>query len=181
MTKKILIIAANGVEDIEMIATNDLLKRANIDVDIATKTDILVTSYGINIVSQLSFIVALKNLTQYDGLFIPGGSHISLLEEDEAVEVIINHFNSKNKVIGAICAGPTLLATKGILEGKEAICYPGKKERAILLKNKAIIPNPNCKPNNKCEVVVSGKIVTGLMMDSTFAFVRKFIQIIEKY
>lgn len=62
--------------------------------------------------------------TTYDGLVIPGGRAPEYLRLDKRVIEIVRHFAAANKPIAAICHGPQLLATAGVLEGKECSAYP---------------------------------------------------------
>ena len=56
-------------------------------------------------------------------LILPGGQ-TKLGECSALCELLVEH-NKANKLIAAICAAPTVLAKLGILEGKQATCYPG--------------------------------------------------------
>ena len=56
-------------------------------------------------------------------LILPGGSR--RLFEFEWLRDLLTKHNADNKDIAAICAAPSILGDLGILEGKQATCYPG--------------------------------------------------------
>lgn len=64
------------------------------------------------------------NHEDYDALVIPGGRAPEYLRLDDKVLRIIRHFASANKPIAAICHGPQLLASAGVLQGKSCSAYP---------------------------------------------------------
>lgn len=114
---------ANGVEEIEAITTIDLLRRANIElttVSITDKTKIT-GAHKINIEADTTF----KNADFSDAnmLILPGGG-LMLGDSKEFCDLLIKH-NAEGKLIAAICAAPAILGNLGILEGKQATCYPG--------------------------------------------------------
>ena len=41
---------------------------------------------------------------------------------------MLRRFAAAGKLTAAICAGPTVLAQAGLLEGKKACCYPGMEQ-----------------------------------------------------
>ena len=65
-------------------------------------------------------------------VFLPGGMPGTLnLANSKAVTEAIDRAYKNNKYIAAICAAPSILGDKGMLVGKEAICYPGFEDRLI--------------------------------------------------
>jgi protease I len=60
----------------------------------------------------------------YDALVIPGGRAPEYLRLNKAVVDLVRRFAQANKPIGALCHGPQLLATAGVLEGKVCSAYP---------------------------------------------------------
>ena len=47
------------------------------------------------------------------------------LEKSETVQRALDFAVESGKLICAICAAPSVLGHKGILKGKEAVCFPG--------------------------------------------------------
>lgn len=113
----------NGFEEIEAITTIDLLRRANIALTTVSVTgDILVTgAHAISVKADKLF----GDLTFEDAemLILPGGA-TNLIDSKPLCDLLIQH-NNDNKLIAAICAAPAVLGQLGILDGKQATCYPG--------------------------------------------------------
>ncbi len=125
MAKKVLVVLADGFEEIEAITPIDVLRRAGLDVVIAGvgKKEIP-GAHGIKITADVV-------LEQFQGLpdaiVLPGGlPGAENLAKSAALEQLIRKMDEAKKMIGAICAAPSLvLAQKGFLEGRKATCYPG--------------------------------------------------------
>ncbi len=47
------------------------------------------------------------------------------LEKSETVQKAIDYCIANNLYIGAICAAPSILGHKGILKGRNAVCFAG--------------------------------------------------------
>ncbi len=122
----IYVFLANGFEEIEALATVDVLRRAGIEVitagvggkeitgthNITVKADIDIseTTFGDNL----------------EGIVLPGGiPGTPNLEENGFVQRAIDFCFNKDLMIAAICAAPSILGHKGILKGKSATAYPG--------------------------------------------------------
>jgi len=125
MKKTVLIVLADGFEEIEAITPMDVLRRAGIDVIVAGvgKREI-VGAHDITIKTDLI-------LEQYqdtpDAVVLPGGMPgAENLKKSEALRSLLQKMKRSGKVIGAICASPAVvLAPSGILDGKKATCFPG--------------------------------------------------------
>ncbi|OGW81483.1 MAG: hypothetical protein A3G33_07890 [Omnitrophica bacterium RIFCSPLOWO2_12_FULL_44_17] len=125
MSKKVLVILADGFEEIEAIAPIDILRRAGCQVTIAGLNSKAVRS------SRRIQVEADVLLDEYketpDALVLPGGAPGSEnLAKSAKVAEWVKKMNAGRKLIGAICAAPALvLAPTGVLDGKKATCYPG--------------------------------------------------------
>jgi protease I len=60
----------------------------------------------------------------YDALLIPGGRAPEYLRLNPRVLEIVRHFDEAGKPIAAICHGAQILATAGVLKGRNCSCYP---------------------------------------------------------
>ena len=59
-------------------------------------------------------------------IVLPGGMPGTLNEEaSETVQAAIDYCAKNDRWIGAICAAPSILGHKGLLQGKTATCYTG--------------------------------------------------------
>jgi 4-methyl-5(b-hydroxyethyl)-thiazole monophosphate biosynthesis len=144
--KKVLIPLAEGFEEIEALATADILRRAGIEVVLAGIPGTMIKGRsGVKVVADSRIDEINKN--DYDCLVLPGGNpgYINL-GKSKIVTEIINDFNSKGKPIAAICAAPSILAKQGILDNKRATIYPGMERE---------IPRPR-----PASVVTDGHITT---------------------
>lgn len=124
---KCMMIIDNKFEELEAIATLDILIRGGVAVDLfSNSTKTLTGSHNITL-SNLKELSSC-NYKDYDCLILPGGAHYSSLEASNTVNEIIDYFAIANKVIAAICASPTILGRKGLLKGKKYTCFPSMNE-----------------------------------------------------
>lgn len=145
---KVAVLLAEGFETIEALTTVDILRRAQVQCDtFGTKNLEVTTSHHITIKADN---VLNDEVYNYDIVVLPGGMPGAVnLRDDEKVNDIVKKFYEAGKIVAAICAGPITLGKLGIIEGKNATCYPGFEEQLI-----------GC--NYKEELVVTdGNIITG--------------------
>lgn len=124
--KKTAILFAEGYEEVEALTVVDLLRRAQIGCDIVAigNPDQTTGSHGITVRADKAF--SETNFEEYDGVILPGGMPGTRnLAADEKVLKLLQRFHAAGKLTAAICAAPTVLAKAGLLEGKNAVCYPG--------------------------------------------------------
>lgn len=121
----VYVFLADGFEIIEALSPLDMLKRAKVDVKTVGVTGKLVTaSCGV----QVNADITIDEFDFYDveAIVLPGGMPGTInLENNQAVQKTIDNALNTNTIIGAICAAPSILGHKGILNGKEATCFPG--------------------------------------------------------
>ncbi len=129
MAKRVLIVLAEGFEEIEAITPADVLRRAGLEVVIAGLEDTVVTgSHGITVRAD---ILLQEAGASFDAIVLPGGlPGAENLSKSEPLRAFLEKSYANGKHIGAICAAPALvLASTTILKGRSATCYPGFEEK----------------------------------------------------
>ncbi|CAN0355982.1 unnamed protein product [Ectocarpus sp. 6 AP-2014] len=124
--KHVLVPVADGSEEIESVTIIDTLVRAGALVTVASVgPEVEVTcSRGVKIKADCK--IAECEARDWDAVVCPGGMPGAVsLKENETLEAILRKQNSEGRIVGAICAAPAVvLASHGLLEGKQATCYP---------------------------------------------------------
>lgn len=149
MSKKVLVVLAEGFEEIEAITPIDVLRRAGLEVTIAGVGGHQITgSHGITVETDTT-IEEIEELP--DAIVLPGGMPgAENLSKSKALRDILESMDEEGRHIGAICAAPAVaLASTGILDGRKATCFPGFESRF----GQAIVFSPD-------RVVVDGNITT---------------------
>lgn len=121
---------ADGFEEIEAMATTDILRRAGMTVRtvaVNTNDEFEVTgAHGVPVKADLLLNdVGISDTTQW--LILPGGmpGATNLAASDKLNEMLKSH-NGRDGKIAAICASPAVvLSPLGILDDRKATCYPG--------------------------------------------------------
>jgi len=126
---KILVLLADGFEDVEALSVIDILKRAKLEVDLVSiKNHEVVSS------SQVKYLfdslISEVDENEYDLLFLPGGRGVKLLDESVEVKQLIEAFYKKEKWIAAICAAPSILGKMGYLDHRNFTCFPSFEQYA---------------------------------------------------
>jgi 4-methyl-5(b-hydroxyethyl)-thiazole monophosphate biosynthesis len=143
MAKKVLVLLAEGFEEVEAITPVDYLRRAGLDVTTAAVGGSLTVtgSRGIAVAADTT-LAALTAQGQppavWDAVVVPGGAggaaNLAASAESGAV---LRAAAAAGKWVCAICASPAVvLAPLGLLAGKKYTCYPGL-EREVRGKSEA--------------------------------------------
>ena len=77
------------------------------------------------------------DVADYAGLVVPGGRAPEYLRLTERVLEIVREFDAAGKPIAAICHGPQLLVSAGILKGRTCTCYAAVKPDVVAVGYKA--------------------------------------------
>lgn len=181
MSKNILITITDGVEDMEFIVVYDMLKREGYKIDVAFMNgkEYLKSSKDIVFFNKVNKSEYLEDINKYDVLYIPGGPGTPDLDKVKEMDFIINHFFKNDKVVGAICAAPMLLAKRGFLKGKKVMSHSSVWK--IVEDYGGIIVTKSKEWNDPNANYVLKKLVTGYNHLSTQDFAFKFIDTINKY
>lgn len=122
----IYIFLANGFEEVEALATVDVLRRASLKVVmVGVGSDVITGAHGISVVCD-AIDSAVSPSGDLEAVILPGGMPGTLnLEHSETVNAFVDYAAEHNKLICAICAAPSILGHKGLLKDKTAVCFPG--------------------------------------------------------
>ncbi len=124
MAARVIVVLAAGFEEIEAVTPVDVLRRAELDVTVAGVGG--TTICGAHGVSYLCDIEIEEIETVPDAIVLPGGlPGAENLGKSTAVRDLARKVFESGGLCAAICAAPALtLAQFGLLEGREATCYP---------------------------------------------------------
>ncbi len=117
---------ADGFEEIEALTIVDVLRRANLKVEMISVTDedVVTGAHDIPVICDARFEG--YNFDDAEILVLPGGMPgAATLGKHEGLRSLIREFANDNKPIAAICAAPSVLGKMGLLKGKVVTCYPG--------------------------------------------------------
>lgn len=140
---------ADGFETIEALSAVDMLKRAGKEVKlVGVESEYIKSSHAVTVKTDMtdSEIVLDDSL---EAVILPGGMPGTVnLEKNANVQRAIDYCAENDRYLCAICAAPSILGHKGLLNGREAIAFPGFEkdlEGAII---------------SKSHVVTDGKFIT---------------------
>lgn len=156
----VTVFLAEGFEEIEAVTPIDILRRGGVGVRTCSITDskTVTGAHGIPVVADMVF----DELSDgEDMILLPGGmpGTIHLKNCLKLRERILSHYE-KGGYLAAICAAPTVFGEMGLLEGKEATCYPGMEEGLF------------CEKKSSEKAVLSQRVITsrGAGTASDFGF-----------
>jgi len=162
----VLVPLAEGCEELEAVTILDLLVRAEINVVSAGLKDGPVRcSRGTVLLPDMTLEKALKQ--EYDMVVLPGGlPGATHLDEDARIITLLQKMANQNKFTAAICAAPKVLASAGLLDGKEATSYPGVVDKMAI---------HGLRYSTEA-VVIDGKVITsrgpGTAMDFSLTLIE---------
>ena len=161
----LLMLLADGFEEIEALGTLDLLRRAGVEVQTASLAEgaMVRGAHGITVQADEVFPGAWTP-ERVEGVILPGGmGGATALAASAEVEAWLRTLNAQGKWICAICAAPALVLPRaGVLTaGRQATCYPAPDFIAAL--GAAYTDAP---------AVVSGNLITGAGPGAFAAFAR---------
>ncbi len=188
--KRILILVANEFEDIEVLYPLLRLSEEGAWITLAT-VEIgwhpRPVASGKPITGRFGTVVPpivlkegkrfdVKPVTQvsagdYDGVIIPGGFSPDYLRRDLATVKLVRELHEAGKAVAAICHGPWLMITAGILKGKRLTCFSSIRDD-VVNAGAVYVDEP---------VVVDGNIITSRTPDDLPQFCRAIIDFVEQH
>jgi len=164
----VYMLLGTGFEETEAIAPLDLLRRAGVEIlTVGINGKTVYGSHKIGVEADIE--LGEVDLTNLEMVILPGGlgGVASIRASKEAMDIVRFAYEN-NKFTCAICAGPTVLADLGIVDGKKATCYPGCESgmgNAIMQENAAS--------------VIDGNVVTGTSAGCAVPFGLSLIEVLK--
>ena len=162
---KALLVSADEFEDSELLVPYYRFLEEGIAIDIAAiMRGPIIGKHGY----QFSATHALPQLdpSGYDILILPGGKAPTLLRKDEKLLALVRHFFDQGKTVAAICHGPLILVSAGVLAGRRATCYRDMAEE---------LQGAGCTYSDE-PVVVDDNLITARVPADLPAFMREIMK-----
>ena len=169
MTKRVLILAADGFEQSELMDPKAALEAAGFETVVASSKGGEIMgwkdkNWGESV--PVDALIADMNASDFDALLLPGGQmNPDILRMDEAAVDLVEDFNDAGKPIAAICHGPWLLVEADIVEGRTVTSWPSV--RTDLTNAGANVVDQ--------EVAIDGNLITSRKPDDIPAFSKALI------
>lgn len=163
--KKVGVFFGAGYEEIEALTVVDLLRRVNIDVQCISidNQKQVMGSHKINV--NMDACIDEVDFDSLDMIVCPGGMPgTKNLEACGVLTEQIKCFYENDKLIGAICAAPSIFGHMGLLKGRKACIFPGMEDELI---GAEVVYE---------EVTQSEHVITSRGMGTAIAFGLKIIE-----
>ena len=161
----IIVLLADGFEEIEALTPVDMLRRAGLEVKtVGIGGKIAVGSHGIAVVCDITADEV--KLSDVSMAVFPGGMPGSLnLDASPFTNEVIKSVTERGGRLAAICAAPLVFGRRGLLDGRRATCYPGFEPelRGAICTGDA--------------VVTDGNITTSRGMGTALAFAKELVSL----
>ncbi|MEZ5276042.1 MAG: DJ-1/PfpI family protein [Opitutaceae bacterium] len=165
MTKTALIIVGNGVEELEAVAPIDVLRRAGIQVTVASITDSRRLTGRNGIVLEADMLLS-EVSGSFDAIVIPGGPGVKEVRAESRVIELLKTQAESGRLVAAICAAPTVLLDAGLLTGRRYTAHFGVADELPEIIEDA-------------PVVIDGNIVTSRGAGTALDFGLTLVELLE--
>nr|WP_317324257.1 DJ-1 family glyoxalase III [uncultured Flavonifractor sp.] len=164
----VAILLGHGFEESEALVPADLLRLAGIETVLVGLDALQVTGgHGITVTADTTLDQLEPD--QLRMLVLPGGlGGVDAIQSDPRAMGLIQRCSDRGCWLAAICAAPTILARAGLLDRRQAVCYPGMEDEM----GSAVVQKGT-------PVVVDGHIVTGEAAGSAFPFGLKLVEVLK--
>jgi len=157
----VFIFLTTGFEEIEALATVDILRRGGVNIQMVSLTGERTVAGGHQISVVTDCLFEEVDFANAQMLILPGGT--VKINEHEGLKREILAFADQGKLLAAICAAPMVLGGLGLLRNKKATCYPGYEK---YLTGAQVTHAP---------VTVDGNITTGKAAGYTIKFALELV------
>ena len=127
--RKVAILAADGVERIELVRPREALENEGADVDLVSVHTGQIQSMNGDIEPadrfEVDHEVSGVGVDDYDALMVPGGTvNPDNLRSNEGAVRFVRDFVASGKPVAAICHGPWVLVEADVVRGRTVTSYP---------------------------------------------------------
>ena len=166
---RVCIFLADGFEEVEALTVVDLLRRADIKIDMVSISDTLQVRGRSDIEVTADEMWDEAHAEKSDMLILPGGMPgVKYLGEHKGLTELLMKYAAEGRLLAAICAAPTIFGALGIVNGKKATCYPGLEDQLT----------GACAVTDQ-RVVTDGNITTSRGAGTSVSFALRLIEILK--
>ena len=164
----IYVFLAEGFEEVEALATVDVLRRAGLETaTVGVGGKLISGSHSITVQADLTLDQAVMD-DDLQAVVLPGGMPgTTNLQNNATVMAFVDYAYANGRLVCAICAAPSVLGQKGLLKGRKACCYPGFEK---FLEGAEVSGQPVCVDGN----VITGR-ACGVALEFGTAIAEQFI------
>jgi len=124
------ILLADGFEEIEALATLDILRRCGLAVETVSIQAARTVHGAHGLTVEADSLLQPEAQVGSEAIVLPGGMPgAANLGRSAAVRELLMRQAAEGRVIAAICAAPMVPGCMGLLRGRHATCYPGFEDR----------------------------------------------------
>lgn len=121
---KALIVTGFGFNDMETFYPFYRFTEEGFDVTVASPEGGDIQGYGGHIMLDTKRLSEV-DVTDYHILYLPGGRAPGTLRENDDVISAVKAFAETGRPIAAVCHGPQILVTAGLVKGVDIACFSG--------------------------------------------------------
>lgn len=125
---RVAVLVTEGFHDGEAYMPIGYLTNKGAKITVIGPQTGVVKAYNSEFTIRIEKSIAEVSVDDFDALILPGGHAPSKLRENEAVVAFARAFFNSGKPTAAICHGPQVLITAGVLEGKTSTGVGGIRE-----------------------------------------------------
>ena len=133
--RRIAVLAADGVEKVELSIPMKALKLAGAKVDVVSLRHGRIRSVNLHEPASRFHVdktVQEANPADYDALFVPGGLiNPDLLRQSSAAREFVREFDRAKKPIATLCHGPWVMASAGLVGDRTMTSWPGIRDDLV--------------------------------------------------
>ncbi len=127
-TLKVAVLTGEGFQDQEVYMPLGYLANRGVETVTVGESTGSVKAYNNSFSVMIEKTVDEVSVDEFDALLIPGGKAPSSLRENEKIIAFAKKFLESGKPVAAICHGPQILITAGVMEGRQATAYKTVRE-----------------------------------------------------
>ncbi|HLI46345.1 MAG TPA: type 1 glutamine amidotransferase domain-containing protein [Geobacterales bacterium] len=166
---KVLFLLGEGFEDLEFYYPYYRLIEEGFEVVVAGKSKSKVSGkHGYTFEPNITFDNVRPE--EYDALVIPGGKSPANIREDPNVQKIVKFFMEKSKPVAAICHGPQVLISAGVVKGRKLTSWFEVSKEITAAGGQYV----------NTEVIIDGNLITSRHPGDLPYFSRELIKALKK-
>lgn len=163
--KRVLVVCADGSEDIELASITDTLRRAKANVTLATVNASLRTTLARGLKIEADALLDDVKDETFDAIALPGGMPgAKHLAASPALVRMLQEHQKNGKIVAAVCASPAVvLQAHGLIGDRHAVAYPAFLDKLA-------------KPVKDARVVVDGALITSAGPGTSIEFALAIVE-----